>query len=81
MQLLPMVTLLPIKTLGCIIVFIPIVAESETLTVDAINGLKCLVILLKSLKGSSEINKALPSGQSTLLLIKMIVAAEFKALS
>ena len=39
------------------------------------------VSLLKSLKGSSEIKRALPSGQSTFLLIKTIVAADCNALS
>jgi len=32
-------------------------------------------------KGSSEISKDLPSGQVTSLLIKIVVALEFKALS
>ena len=49
--------------------FCPIVAEAETLTFAATNGRKCLVKVLKSRNGSSEINKALPSGQSTSLLI------------
>ncbi len=54
---------------------------SEILCLEAINGLKCFVILLKSRKGSSEINKDFPSGQATFLLIKIVVAAEFRALS
>ncbi len=37
--------------------------------------------LLKSRKGSSEINNAFPSGHSTSLLINIVVAAEFNALS
>jgi len=56
-------------------------ADSEILTLAAIKGLKYFVILLKSRKGSSEINNAFPTGQSTFLLIKIVVAAEFNALS
>ena len=76
-----MVTLFPINTLGWIIVSWPITAVSEILLLEAINGLKCFVILLKSRKGSSEINKDFPSGQANFLLIKIVVAAEFRALS
>ena len=39
------------------------------------------VILLKSRKGLSEINSAFPIGQSTFLSIKIVVAADFNALS
>ena len=63
------------------IVSLPITAVLEILCIAALNGLKCFVILLKSRKGSSEINKDFPSGQVTFLLIKIVVAAEFKALS
>ena len=39
-QLVPMRTLLPIKTLGCIMVFCPIVAVLETRSVAFLKGLK-----------------------------------------
>ena len=48
---------------------------------EATKGLKWFVILLKSRNGSWDINKDFPCGQSTFLLIKIVVAAEFKALS
>ena len=80
-QFFPMETLFPIKTLGWIIVPISILAESEILLLELINGLKCFDILLKSAKGSSEINKDFPSGQGTSLFIRIVVALEFKALS
>ena len=50
----------------------PIFAVGEIETFACTNGLKCRVNTLKSLKGSSEINNALPSGQSTFLFIKTI---------
>ena len=53
-----------------------ILAESEIDFEAASKGLKCLANLLKSLNGSSEINKALPAGHSTSLFIKMMVAAD-----
>ena len=59
----------------------PILDELEIWLLDDLNGLKWLVILLKSLNGSSLTNKALPSGQSTILLIRMTEAFEFNALS
>ena len=59
----------------------PIFADVDIATFELVNGLKYDVSLLKSLKGSSLINNALPSGQSTSLLIKTMVAALFKALS
>ena len=49
--------------------FSPITAESAIVCFEAIKGLKCFVILLKSLKGSSEINKVFPSGHKTFLFI------------
>jgi len=63
------------------IVFSPIIAELEILSFDAIKGLKCKVNLLKSRKGSSEINNDFPIGHSTFLLISIVVAAEFSAFS
>ena len=76
-----MITWFPINTLGWIIVFSPIIAELEILSFDALKGLKYVINLLKSRKGSSEINNDLPNGHSTFLLIRIVVAAEFKALS
>lgn len=77
----PIFTWFPIKTLGCMTVSFPISAVCDIFSDAFTNGLKWWVILLKSLKGSSEIKRLLPSGQSTFLLIKMVVAAEFKAFS
>ena len=71
--------MLPIKTLGCIIAPKPITAVSDILFLEAINGLKLIVNLLKSRKGSSEIKSDYPSGQSTLLLINIVVAADSRA--
>ena len=69
------------KQLGWITVPSPILAESEIAAFEAWKGLKCCVSLLKSLKGSSEINYAFPFGHSTSLLINTIVAADWRALS
>ena len=80
-QLSPIITLFPINTFGWIMVFFPIVALSETDLVASLKGLKEVASLLKSLKGSSEISNAFPSGQSTCLLIKTMVAADSNALS
>ena len=71
----------PIKQFGCITVPSPILADEAMVLFEALKGLKWLVSLLKSLKGSSDIRSALPSGQSTSLLIKIIVAEDSKALS
>lgn len=69
------------KTLGCMIVPSPTIAVSAMLTFELIKGLKCFVILLKSRNGLSEIRSDFPSGQSTSLFIKIIVAFEFNAFS
>ena len=70
-----------LKQLDWISVPSPIDAEAAIDDVAFSKGLKNCVSLLKSANGSSEISKALPSGQSTLLFIKTTVAAEAKALS
>ena len=80
-QFEPIITLLPIKQLGWIIVPTPTLDVEEIATFEGWNGLKYLVSVLKSLNGSSEISKALPIGHSTSLLIKIIVAADCRALS
>ena len=43
----------------------PIIAESAIDFLELIKGLKCFVMVLKSRKGSSEINKDFPSGHAT----------------
>ena len=59
----------------------PIVAEEAMATPEAIKGWNLRVMALKSRKGSSDINSALPSGTSTALLIRIVVAALLRALS
>ena len=59
----------------------PMMAELEIASLETTNGLKKFDILLKSRKGSSEINKDFPSGQATSLLINIVVAEEFSAFS
>ena len=69
------------KAPGWIIVPSPISAESEICLFDGWNGKKYWPIFTKSRNGSSEISRAFPSGQSTSLLIKTIVALDCNALS
>ena len=45
------------------------------------SGIKCLVKVLNAVNGSSQIINAFPFGQSTSLLMMMVVAALFNALS
>ena len=49
------------------------------LSCEISKGLKCLANLLKSLNGFSEIRRDFPSGQVTLLLIKITDALEERA--
>ena len=67
--------------MGWITVSSPIFAVGEIAIEAFLKGLKCAVSLLKSLKGSSESNKAFPLGHSTSLFINTIVAFDCKALS
>ena len=71
-QFLPIFTLGPMNVFGIIMVPSPITASSLIDFVVATIGLKCCTIFKYASKGSSQYNKALPSGMLTVLSLMMI---------